>query len=138
MEIPQKIKNVPTFKPSSPNSGNISEGTQNTNSKEHKHCYIHCSIIYNRQYIEAAQVSISRRVDKTTVVHIHSGILLSCKKEENFILFLRKRFYLLIFGQREREGERERNINVWLPLARPPTGDLVCNPGTCPDWESNQ
>ena len=33
-----------------------------------------------------------------------------------------------------REKERERNINVWLPLA----GDLVCNPGMCPDWELNQ
>ena len=86
MEIPQKIKNVPTFKPSSPNSGNISEGTQNTNSKEYKHLYIHCNIIYDSHDLEAAQVSISRRVDKTTVVHIHSGILLSCKKEENFIL----------------------------------------------------
>ena len=20
----------------------------------------------------------------------------------------------------------------------PPTGDLACNPGTCPDWESNR
>ena len=31
----------------------------------------------------------------------------------------------------------DRNINVWLPLAHPPTGDLACNPGMCPDWESN-
>ena len=30
-----------------------------------------------------------------------------------------------------REGERERNIIVWLPLA--PTGDLTHNPGMCPD-----
>ena len=36
-----------------------------------------------------------------------------------------------------REKERERNITVWLPLAHPPTGDLACNPGLCPDWESN-
>ena len=41
-------------------SGNISEGTQNTNSKEHRHLYIHCSIIYNHQDMEAAQVSINR------------------------------------------------------------------------------
>ena len=25
-----------------------------------------------------------------------------------------------------------------LPLARPPTGDLACNPGMCPYWELNQ
>ena len=41
------------------------------------------------------------------------------------------RFYLFL----EREGkekERDRNINVWLLLTCPPTGDLACNPGTCP------
>ena len=48
------------------------------------------------------------------------------------------RFYLFIFRQRRREIERERNIHVWLPLTRPPTGDLACNPGMCPDQESNQ
>ena len=37
MEIPQKIKNGSAFWPSYPTSGNISKGTQNTNSKEHKH-----------------------------------------------------------------------------------------------------
>ena len=37
MEIPQKIKNGSAFWPSDPTSGNISEGTQNTNSKEYKH-----------------------------------------------------------------------------------------------------
>ena len=31
-----------------------------TNSKEHKHPYVHCSIIYNCQDMEAAQVSINR------------------------------------------------------------------------------
>ena len=34
--------------------------------------------------------------------------------------------------------ERELNINVWLPLAPPPTGDLAQIPGMCPNWESNQ
>ena len=36
------------------------------------------------------------------------------------------------------EGERERNISVWLPLARPILGNLALNPGMCADWESNQ
>ena len=31
--------------------------------------------------MEAAQVSISRRVDKTTMRHVHNGILLGHKKE---------------------------------------------------------
>ena len=30
----------------------------------------------------------------------------------------------------EWEKERERNID-WLPLARPPAGDLACSPGMC-------
>ena len=54
------------FWPSNPTSGNTSKGTQNTNSKGHKHPYVHCSIIYYGQDMEAAQVSINRGVDNTT------------------------------------------------------------------------
>ena len=60
MEIPSKIKNGSVFRPSNPTSGNISEGTQNSNWKEHKYYYVHCSVIYNHQDLETAQVSISR------------------------------------------------------------------------------
>ena len=35
-----------------------------------------------------------------------------------------KRFYLFIFRQKWREGEREKSINVWLPLMRPLLGTL--------------
>ena len=31
-------------------------------------------------------------------------------------------FYLFIFTERGREGERERNVNVWLSLMRPLLG----------------
>ena len=44
-----------------------------------------CSVIYN-QDTEAAQVSIRRWVDKTTMGHLPNGVLLGYKKEENFIL----------------------------------------------------
>ena len=38
--------------------------------------------------------------------------------------------YLFLEREEGREKERERNINVWLPLMHvPPTGDLACNPG---------
>ena len=60
MEITQKIKNGSAFQPSYPTSENVSKGAQNTNSKEHKHPYVHCSIICNHQDMEAAHVSISR------------------------------------------------------------------------------
>ena len=53
-----------------------------------------------------------------------------------FFNFL-KRFYLFIFRERGREGERERNQCV-VPSSMPSTGDLASNPGMCPDWESNQ
>ena len=70
VEISQKIKNGSDFRPSNPTSETIFEGTQNTtNSKEHKHSCVHCSIIYDSQDLEASQVSISKWVDKTTVGH---------------------------------------------------------------------
>ena len=56
----KKIKNGSAFWPSDPTSWNISEGTQNTNLKEHKHAYVHYSISYNCQDIKVAQGSISR------------------------------------------------------------------------------
>ena len=37
-----------------------------------------------------------------------------------------------------REGGREREKHQCVVISRvPPTGDLACNPGMCPDWESN-
>ena len=51
--------------------------------------------------------------------HIHHGL--------QALLFIL--FYLFIFRD---GGEREGNIKVWLPLARPPGGDLARNPGMFP------
>ena len=86
MEAPQKIKNVPAFWLSDSTFGNLFKETQNTNSKEHKHPYVHCSVIYNHQDMEAAQVPVNRWVDKTTMGHLHNGVLFSCKEEESFTL----------------------------------------------------
>ena len=56
-------------------------------------------------------------------------------------LFLRIFFldfiYLFLHRGEGRKKERERNINVWLPLMCPPTRDLARTPGMCPDCESN-
>ena len=89
VEIPEKIQNGSAFWASDPTSGNISKGTQNSNNnlKENKHPCVHCSVIYNHQDMEAAQVSINRWVYKTTMGHLHNGILLGCKKEEKFTFF---------------------------------------------------
>ena len=59
-----------------------------------------------------------------------------------FCLF--KRFYLFIFRERGREGEREGEINVWethqsIASHWPPTRtrDMARSPGMCPDTELN-
>ena len=38
---------------------------------------------------------------------------------------------------KEREREREREKHQCFASCTPPTGDLACNPGMGPDWESN-
>ena len=58
-----------------------------------------------------------------------------------FFFFLKDFIYLFLDRGEGRETERERNINVWLPLmcsALGTTGDLARNPGMCPNWELNQ
>ena len=66
--------------------------------------------------------------------------VLICQRDflnKDFIYFYRK-------GKGGRGGEqRERNIqtqdkHILVASRSPPTGDLSCNPGMCPDWESNQ
>ena len=48
-------------------------------------------------------------------------------------------FYLFIFRERGREGEREGEKHQSVVAShRPPTGDLAHNPGMCPDWKFNQ
>ena len=49
-------------------------------------------------------------------------------------LFFKDFIYLFLERGEGKEKEREKNINVCLP----PTGDLTCNPGICPDWESKR
>ena len=50
--------------------------------------------------------------------------------------FLKK--ILLIFLERGREGEREEEKHQCVVAScMPPTRDLACNPGMCPDWESH-
>ena len=53
-----------SFDPVMPLLGIFSEETQNNNSKECMHPYVHFGVIYNNQDIETAQVLISRWVDK--------------------------------------------------------------------------
>ena len=69
MEFTLKIKNGTAL--CALISGNISAEPQNTNSKEYMHLYVHHSIIYNSQFKESTQVSISNRVYKTGDIYIY-------------------------------------------------------------------
>ncbi|KAF6084386.1 hypothetical protein HJG60_008648 [Phyllostomus discolor] len=55
------------------------------------------------------------------------------------VFFFVKILFIYLFIEKGREGQREGEkyrcmVASWVP----PTGDLACNPGMCPDWESNQ
>ena len=57
----------------------------------------------------------------------------------NTAAFFKKGFYLFIFRERGREGEREGDKHQCVVASRAsPTGDLAHKPGMCPDWESNR
>ena len=45
-----------------------------------------------------------------------------------------KRYYLFIFRERGREGEKHHCVVAYHVA---PTGDLAHNLGMCPDWELN-
>ena len=48
------------------------------------------------------------------------------------------RFYLFVFRVRGRKREREGKKHQYMVAnCMPPTGDLVHNPGMCPDWKLN-
>ena len=56
-----------------------------------------------------------------------------------FFFFFFFKFNLLIFRERGREGEREGEKHQCVVAScMSSTGDLACNPGMCPEWESHQ
>ena len=73
-----------TIRSSSPTLGHISG--QNYNLKRHMHPSVHCSTIYNSQGMEATYLSINRGTAKEDMVHMYSGILLSHKKEQTWVI----------------------------------------------------
>ena len=58
---------------------------------------------------------------------------------KSFFSFLFLRFYLFIFRERGREGEREGEKHQCVVASHvAPTGDHAHNLGICPAWESNR
>ena len=62
----KNIKNGTSLWSSDSTSGNLSKETRNTNSKEYKLPYVHCSVTYNSHGLETAQVPTSKWVNKKT------------------------------------------------------------------------
>ena len=54
-----------------------------------------------------------------------------------FIKNLKKDFIYLFLERGEGRRDEEKH-QCAVACGLPPTGDLACNPGVCPDWESNQ
>ena len=71
MEAPQRIKNGTSYDPEIPLLG-IYPKKPKTNLKEYMQPYVHCSIIYKSQNLEATQVLINKQVDKKVVICIYT------------------------------------------------------------------
>lgn len=65
----EEHKNTTTTQPTNSTSGHLFEVNKTLTRKDKAPC-VHGSVIYNRQDLDAAQVSISRWVDKDDVVYI--------------------------------------------------------------------
>ena len=46
--------------------------------------------------------------------------------------------YLFLYLEKGKEGRKRGKHQCMVASHMPPNGDLDCNPGTCPDWDSNQ
>ena len=75
----RKLKVEPPYDPVIPLLGIYSKKPKTPIQKD-THTYVHCSISYNSQAMEAAQGPISWWVDKKVVVRTYNGTLLSHKK----------------------------------------------------------
>ena len=84
MEFPLKTKYRITIQPSNPITGHIP--WEYHNSKRVMYHKVHCSCNYNSQDTEATLVSIDRWMDEEDVAHIYNGILLTHKKEWNWVI----------------------------------------------------
>ena len=77
---------------------------------------VHRSTVYNSQDMEATQMSIGRRMDKKAGVHIHSGTLLSYKRE-SIRISSNEVHETGVYYTEWRKSEREtpiQHINAWI------------------------
>ena len=90
-------------------------------------CFVLCSHL--RVGLQSLYLCIDMHTYINTYTHTHFyhiGIF------KDFIV-------LFIFRETGREGEREEEKHQCVvTYCAPLNGDLACNPGMCPAWESNQ
>ena len=72
-----------------------------------------------------------------SMFHYLSPSLPLSKNNKIFYLFFKDFMFLFLERAEGKEKEREKHQCV-VASCLPPTGDLACNPGMCPDWELNQ
>ena len=85
-EVPQKIKNRSTLRPSNCTTRHLSTGYKCAISKGYMHPHVYSSTINNSQSMERAQMSIDGRRDKEEVVYLYNGVLLGNQKEGNLAI----------------------------------------------------
>ena len=81
MEVPQKIKNRTTLRPSNCTARYLSKGYRCAVLKGHMHTNVYSSTINNSQSMERAQMSIDGLMDKEDVVYLYNRVLLGNQKE---------------------------------------------------------
>ena len=81
----KKPKDRTTIRSSNSTFGCFSEESKNPNLKRYMHPYVHCSIIYNSQYMEATKVSINKSMDKEDI-YIHRKIKKKSKIQNYLIV----------------------------------------------------
>ena len=85
-----------------------------------KHTHMHTHQYYNNN-------------GRNGLKSVHSFFRIKNSKSD----FLKDFIYLFFEREEGREKERERNINVWLPLAHSPVGTWPTTQPCALDWESN-
>ena len=74
------------------------------------HPNIHCSAVYNRQDMEATQMSINRRMDKEDVVYTHTMEYYSATKRHDTVQFADR--WMDTETGIQSKGVRKRKTNV--------------------------
>ena len=106
------------------------------------HHYVWCWCMFLCHIKDFLLITSGLNVVSTLSASVRMVMLFFAFIKVNYInrsFYFSKRFYLLIFREKGREAGREGEKHQCAVASHtPPAGDLVCNPGTCPDWELNQ